>query len=81
MKTFKDITEVLKRCDLSDSYCDSCRYKDESPNECIKHLHLDARHILQDSYEMAEFYLRKYEEEKGKCTCEQPVTRFPSIGE
>ncbi len=54
--TFKETKEALKKCDMSDTYCTKCRYKDEYPNECIKSLHRDIRHILDETYEMADFY-------------------------
>ena len=59
---FNKITEALKKCDLSDAYCDKCIYKRSYPNSCIKELHVDASNLLKETYEMAEFYSRKVKE-------------------
>lgn len=61
MQTFKEIAENLKRCDMSDENCGKCPYKDMYPNECVKELHTFTRHVLQETYEMAEFYQKRYE--------------------
>lgn len=56
---FDNVLEMLKNCDMSDEHCEGCKYKDLHPNQCIKELHIYARHVLQECYEMAEFYARK----------------------
>ena len=62
MQTYQEIIEALKRCDVSESNCEKCQYVEEFPNQCIKHLHHDCRHILSECYEMAKYYQRKASE-------------------
>lgn len=67
LSTYDSISKTLYNCDMSDTNCEKCLYKDLAPNECLKELHRNAFYLLRDTKELADYFhhsvMEKYEKE------------------
>lgn len=54
--TYESVSNTLKNCDMSDTFCEKCPYKEYAPNKCIQELHRNTFYLLRDTKELADYF-------------------------